>query len=131
MVAAANGEIERLAAGSYVSLTTFKKDGTGVATPVWVSRDGVRLVVWTEATSGKVKRIRNGGRVLLAPCDARGGLQGTQIEGTARIVEDESGLATIQGLLKKKYGLQFRAMTTFAAVFRRGGTRAGIEITVP
>jgi len=40
-------------------------------------------------------------------------------------------MATIQGLLTKKYGLQFRVLSTFAAVFRRGGTRVGIEITVP
>jgi PPOX class probable F420-dependent enzyme len=132
MVAAPNAEVERLASGSYVSLTTFKKDGTGVATAVWVSHDTSRLFVWTEAGSGKVKRIRNGARVLLAPCDSRGGLQGTQIEGTAHIVEDPAQVALIQSLHKKKYGLQFRMFEAFAAVFRRSsGGHVGVEITVP
>jgi PPOX class probable F420-dependent enzyme len=131
MLPAPNAEVERLAAGSYVSLTTFKKDGTGVATPVWVSADGDRLFVWTEDGSGKVKRIRNGGRVLLAPCDSRGGLQGTQIDGTARIVDDAPGLAAIQALHTRKYGVQFRAIGVFTAIFRRGSRRVGIEITVP
>jgi uncharacterized protein len=131
MVAAPNAEVERLAAGSYLSLTTFKKDGTGVATAVWVSSDDDQLFVWTETTSGKVKRIRNGSRVLLAPCDSRGGLQGTPVEGTARVVEDPAELGTIEALHKKKYGLQFRLIGAFASVFRRGGGgHVGIAITV-
>lgn len=131
MDAAPNAEVERLAAGHYVSLTTYKKDGTAVATPVWVSYDGEHLLVWTEADSGKVKRIRNGARVLLAPCDSRGRLQGTAVEGTARVVDDPAAIDAIAALHKKKYGIQFRVFDTFAAVFRRGRRHAGIEISVP
>ena len=37
-----------LARERYISLTTFKADGTAVSTPVWVvSDDGQRLLVWT------------------------------------------------------------------------------------
>ena len=52
-----NAEIERLSAATYVALTTFRKDGTPVATPVWVSGDGDHLYVWKEAASGKAKRV--------------------------------------------------------------------------
>ena len=127
-----DAELERLAAGAYVSLTTFKRDGSAIATPVWVSREAGRLFVWTEATSGKVKRIRNSARVLLAPSDARGGLQGTQIEGTATVLDLAADLARVESLHKKKYGLQFRAFETFGKVFRRGrGGFVAIAITVP
>ena len=46
---ASNPEIDRLAAGQYVSLVTYRKDGNAVPTPVWVSRDGDKLLVWTQA----------------------------------------------------------------------------------
>jgi Pyridoxamine 5'-phosphate oxidase len=43
-----------LAGEKYISLTTFKQDGTPVATPVWVeSDDGRRLLVWTALRRGK------------------------------------------------------------------------------
>ncbi|MEU6182867.1 PPOX class F420-dependent oxidoreductase [Streptomyces coeruleorubidus] len=66
------GSVERLAACRYVLLTTFRRDGRAVPTPVWVMRDGDCLAVWSVADAGKVKRIRNSGRVTVAPCDWRG-----------------------------------------------------------
>jgi PPOX class probable F420-dependent enzyme len=132
MEASTNPEIERLAAGSYVSLTTFRKDGTPVATPVWASREGDHLYVWTEAGSGKIKRLRNSGRVLVAPSDARGALQGAQVEGTAVLLDSPADVERIRRLHKSKYSWQFWAFDTFASVFRRkGGGHIGIEISVP
>ncbi len=131
MSAPTDAEIERLAAGAYVSLTTFRRDGTPVATPVWASRSGDRLYVWTESGSGKVKRLRANDRVLLAPCDARGGLQGAQVEGTAVLLEGDDGVDRVRRLHRAKYGLQFRVFDAFASVFRRGSSRVGIEISVP
>jgi len=64
--------IDDLAAGKYISLATFKKDGTRVATPVWVTREGDHLYVITEANSGKAKRLRNSPRAQVAACDMRG-----------------------------------------------------------
>ena len=57
--------------GKYLSLTSFRRDGTGVATPVWfVEADG-RLLVETDASSYKVRRIRRDPQVTIAPCTAR------------------------------------------------------------
>ncbi|KAA0025093.1 hypothetical protein FOY51_02985 [Antrihabitans cavernicola] len=39
----------------FVLLTTFKKDGTPVATPLWTAPDGERLLTWTEKQSWKVQ----------------------------------------------------------------------------
>jgi Pyridoxamine 5'-phosphate oxidase len=64
--------------GKYLSLTSFRRDGTGVATPVWfVEADG-RLLVETDAGSYKVWRIRRDPRVTIAPCSATGRLRGTR-----------------------------------------------------
>lgn len=64
--------ISALAKQRYISLTTYRRDGRAVATPVWFVLDGTRSLVWTDAASGKAKRIRANGRVAVAPCDARG-----------------------------------------------------------
>jgi len=96
--------IDALAAGKYLSLTTFRRDGTPVATPVWLVRDGDALRVVTQADSGKAKRLRNDSRVLLAPCDARGALKGEQVEGTASLEDAEQTARTAQ-LIEARYGL--------------------------
>lgn len=128
---ASNPEIDRLAAGQYVSLVTYRKDGTAVPTPVWVSRDGDKLYVWTQADSGKVKRIRNRGHIMVAPCDARGRLQGEPVDAAARILDDPAEIARVQKLHQGKYGVVFRLFRAAGGVFRRGKDYAGIEITVP
>ena len=56
----------------FVSLTTFRRSGERVSTPVWVGRDGDALVVTTPQASGKVKRIRNNPRVELCSCSRMG-----------------------------------------------------------
>ncbi len=57
----------------YVLVTTFRKNGDGVATPVWIVAlpDGTAGFT-TEVDSGKVKRIRNNPSVTLQPCNLRG-----------------------------------------------------------
>jgi PPOX class probable F420-dependent enzyme len=128
---APNPEVDRLAAGQYVSLITYRKDGTAVPTPVWVSRDGDKLFVWTQGDSGKVKRIRNRGHVMVAPCDARGQLQGEAVDAAARILDDPADLARVQRLHESKYGVVFRLFRAAGRIVRRGKDYVGIEITVP
>ena len=56
-------ELDRLSSGNYVLVTTFRRDGTAVPTPVWVARDGAELVIWSATKAGKVQRIRRSGDV--------------------------------------------------------------------
>ena len=56
--------------GKYISLVSFKRDGTPVATPLWFVVDGERLLAITDAHSAKVKRIRRDPEVTVAPCRA-------------------------------------------------------------
>ena len=94
----------------YISLTTFKRDGTPVSTPVWVvSDDGERLLVWSAAKTWKVRRIRRNANVLLAPANFRGKERGERVPATARVI-DHPG---IDALLRRKYGWQKRALDWF------------------
>jgi hypothetical protein len=113
-------DLERLSRGSYLLLTTFRRDGTPVPTPVWVGRDGDELVVWSQSTAGKVKRIRNSGTVELSECNARGVPKGETVKGTARILDAD---ATERGrkLLKKKYGITGKVVIG-ASRMRRGAS---------
>lgn len=110
----------------YISLTTFKRDGTPVSTPVWVvSDDGKRLLVWSAASTWKVRRIRRNPRVLVAPANFRGKERGERIEAAARVIEHQR----IDELLRQKYGWQKRALDWFN---RRSTTQwATIELSDP
>ncbi len=88
-----------------LNLETFRKDGNGVKTPVWFVEDGNTLFVRTDATSGKVKRIRNHQQVHIAPCKMDGALLGDWIEASARLVNDAEIERKVDRLLGKKYGL--------------------------
>ncbi|PZG94467.1 PPOX class F420-dependent oxidoreductase [Streptomyces sp. NTH33] len=121
--------VERLGAGKYLLVTTYRRNGTPVATPVWVVRDGAALGVWTAADSGKVKRIRNRADVLVGPCDLRGNPTGEQVAATARIC-DPATTARYRDLIARKYGVLGR-LTLLGSRLRRGvdGT-VGIRVTV-
>jgi PPOX class probable F420-dependent enzyme len=120
--------LDALGASRYVLVTTFRRDGTVVATPVWVARDGASFVVWTTSDSGKVKRIRRTGQVTIAPCSARGKPHGPAVPARAELL-DAAGTERVRALIKKKYRLA-GPLTVNLSRWRRGvdGT-VGIRIT--
>ena len=92
-------EVSQLGDEPFVSLTTFRRNGEGVATPVWVARDGDALIVLTPAESHKVGRIRRDPHVRLAPSTRTGKLRtgGPLVDGTAAVITDSrasSGAST-------------------------------------
>ena len=110
--------VGELARSRYISLTTFRRDGSAASTPVWVvSDDGSRLLVWTAASSWKVRRIRRDPRVLVASSDFRGRELGPRIAGTATLLGDADG-RLIQSLLRRKYGWQRRILELQARIAR-------------
>lgn len=94
----------------YIALETFRKNGQGVKTPVWMVSQGEYLSVWTAAKSGKVKRIRNDGRVRVCASDWRGKPLGDWIDARARVHDDPSVVKSYNRLLGAKYGLSFWAI---------------------
>jgi PPOX class probable F420-dependent enzyme len=117
----------------YLNLETFKKNGQGVKTPIWfaadpardLASDNARLFAYTIGNSGKAKRIRNNGRVRIAPCDMRGNVSGEWVEAHAEIL---SGPDAEYGdrLLNQKY-VPWKQLLNFFASFRRRG-RIGFVI---
>jgi PPOX class probable F420-dependent enzyme len=97
---------DRLAKAQYVNLETFRKNGTGVKTPVWGAPDGTEIVIFTNGDSYKVKRLRRNSAIRIAECNVRGSVKGPWHEGSARLVEDEAGKASALRALRKKYGWQ-------------------------
>ena len=91
----------------FISIETFRKSGVGVKTPVWFARDADALYIWTEAQSGKAKRIRNNPDVKLAPAKADGTPLGEWVPAKANADESDEALKHVKDLLKKKYGTQF------------------------
>ena len=85
----ANPIPEQIAEQKYISLKTFRRNGVGVATPVWFGEDGERLYVMTRSDMGKTKRIRNNPQVRVAPCTIRGTVTGAEFAATARILPPE------------------------------------------
>jgi uncharacterized protein len=110
--------------GKYLNLESFRKNGQGVRTPVWFAGDPPRgtpqkLYLYSEADSGKAKRIRRDSRVRIAPCNVRGKLLGDWIEARAEIVEGEEAARGIR-LLNAKYA-PWKQLLNFFAKFKRGG----------
>lgn len=99
-----------LADERFISLTTFRRSGRPVHTPVWVSRDGEALVVLTPAGSGKVKRLRHNPRVEIRPCGRFGKVsRDTQpVAGIAEVREQPADVLRVRALIRSAYPLESR-----------------------
>lgn len=90
----------------YINLTTFRKNGAAVATPVWFAEREGTLYVETGGNSGKLKRIRHTPKVMIVPCTLTGKAKGPALEARARIVSDTEEIYVAKGALQRKYGLK-------------------------
>jgi uncharacterized protein len=86
----------------YISLTTFRKNGVGVPTPLWFGEENGKLYVMTIGNTGKVKRIRNNPQVSVAPCNMRGKVTGSEFAATARLLPAEDH-AWARKTINRKY----------------------------
>jgi PPOX class probable F420-dependent enzyme len=120
---------EELAKAKYALLTTYRRDGTGVPTPVWIVPLDGALAVWSGRTAGKVKRIRRNPGVTVATCDFRGNHAGEPHAARARVLDEPGSLATRRAIVRK-YGLLGR-LTLLSSRLRGGLDRTvGIEISI-
>jgi len=110
MPADERGRFDVLGAERFVSLTTFRRSGRPVSTPVWIARDGDALVVTTPTDSGKVKRLRNSDRVELRPCSRMGAIDDAiqPVQGSAALVSEEASVARSTDAIRAKYGFEYR-----------------------
>lgn len=121
-----------IAASPFVSFGTYRRNGELVAVPVWIARDGDELVVTSERSTGKVKRLRNDARVILRPCSRMGKVEpdAITVEAAARIVGPALGDAAAGSALRRKYGLQYRVILGVEAFIRRVQRRPGDRVMI-
>ena len=101
-----------------IALTTFRKTGQAVTTPVWFAERLGTIYVETHADAGKLKRLRHTARVTLAPCTYSGKVTGSVSEGNARILTESEESTAASAALAKKYGLM-RSLYHFVRNARR------------
>jgi uncharacterized protein len=112
---------DHLRGRKYALLTTFRRSGEPVPTPVWFGLgDDGRLYFRSEADVGKVKRIRRDGRALVAPCTVRGRPRGPAAEGRARVLPPEEN-DRAERAIQANYGLGRR-------VYEGAGSLANVDL---
>ncbi len=98
-------DFTRLRKANYIILTTFRKNGEPVVTPVWFAEQDGTIYFYTFPGAGKLKRIRHTARVTVAPCTLNGKVTGPSVEGKARILTETQEEAFADQALAKKYGV--------------------------
>jgi PPOX class probable F420-dependent enzyme len=123
-----SNSINILEGHALINLTSFRKDGTPVSTPVMFAQCDDKLYVVTGKTTGKLKRIIRDSRITFAPCDSRGNMLGETLSGSARILppQDWEGVKT---------GVQWRTPALVRFIFNRirdlrAGGNVYLEITL-
>jgi len=130
-------DLQAMGEEKFVSLTTFRKDGSPVSTPVWVASTPEGLVVTTPAGSHKVKRLRRRAEATLQPCSRRGTVApgAPTASATVEIIEppDAAGTKRAVDALSSKYGLEYRAVLGLEKLVtlarRRSGERVILRLT--
>ena len=120
-----SGLTASIGAAQYISLMTYRKDGTGVATPVWVADRGNFLFAWTQADSGKAKRIARDPVVQIAVCTASGKLKSDYVPATAR-----GGEERVRELMLNKYGWKLKFLIWQQKVRGKNIDHIGLQITL-
>ena len=117
-----------LASAKYVALTTFRRPGVPVTTPGWfappLDEPGAFAVITVDGT-GKTKRLAHTATVELQACDIRGRVApGTPtFGGTATVVRDDAGIASVRRAVVAKYGFPAR----FSDLTDAFGSKVGLK----
>lgn len=108
-----NGDraISEIGSSKCISLTTFKRDGSRISTPIWFNVLDGKIFVTTEPSAWKVKRIANNPSVEFAMCTQRGKVTGRTYGGTARILAPVE-LEAVIAAKKRRYAM-FRLIHLF------------------
>ncbi len=116
----------------YINLSTQKKDGTFVNTPVWFAQEDNKNVfyVFSAGEAGKVKRIKNISSVKVAICNVRGDLRGDWLEAEAELVDKEESIRLAYSHFQRKYGLTIKVFDFFSKLFGKYKKRQVIKFNL-
>ena len=112
--------------GRFLSVTSFRRDGTAVATPVWFVSDGRRLFALTDLHSPKVRRMRRDPHVTVAPCRADGRLRCDPVPARAEVLTSTAELEHVRKLLLERYPVSYRVVMFAHRLGRRLRGHAGV-----
>jgi uncharacterized protein len=121
--------LDQLTRTKNVSLTTFRKNGDPVATPVGsVVSDGT-LYVLSYPDTGKLKRLHNNTRVIVAPCDSAGRIPegAPRLEGTAKVLDHDETKVAYRAMARKT--VLARLARVWFALLRKRDPWIGIAVT--
>ena len=106
--------MEELDSARYISLTTFKRDGTPVSSPVWIAGDAGTYVVVTSDKAWKTRRLLRNSEVEAKVCDMRGRStpSASTYRGKGEVLKSPEDLADAEKQLSDKYGWQYRLAKT-------------------
>ena len=95
---------------TYINLSTRKRDGSFVDTPVWFAQEGDtnNYYVFSLKNVGKIKRIRNFPEVKVGICTFSGKPKGGWACAMADLVDEPETTKVAYSILRKKYGIRFR-----------------------
>ena len=122
---------DELSNATYISLETFRKDGSGVKTPVWVAGHQNHLVVITNGTSFKVKRLVANPACRIARCNVSGSqILGDWQQGQCEILPLGPAFNAALAPLRKKYGIQFWLLEAGAWLGRKRSQWVVLQISL-
>ncbi len=124
-----SGYFAALAATKYMLLTTFRRDGRAVGTPVHVVVEADRVFFRTWDVSGKAKRLRHTPTVEVAPCSSRGRGRGPAVRASAVLLDGEAS-EQAAGLLANKHPVLHRRLIPWYHR-RRGWTTQQYRLDPP
>jgi len=119
-------DLDDVLPGRYLSMTSFRRDGSRVATPVWSVSDGERLFALTDLRSAKIRRIRHDPHVLVASCRVDGKLRSEPVSSQADVLTSAADLERVQKLLLARYRISYRLTMLFYRLGRRLHGKQGI-----
>ena len=116
----------------YVNLSTQKKDGSFINTPVWFAQDGDKndFYIFSAGEAGKVKRIRNFSSVKVAICDARGSSAASDVYKRQELIDEEEFKIRAYKHLNQKYGLTIKVFNFFSKLFGKYKKRQVIKFKI-
>jgi hypothetical protein len=101
-----------------ILLTTYKRDGTAVGTPVSIAFDGDRAFFRSYDKAWKTKRLRRDPRVRVAPSTVRGKPTGPAIQARATLLDGEQARVAARALARRHRVLQAVLVPTMHRVMR-------------
>ncbi len=123
-------EREFIEGGSYLSLSTLKRSGDRVATPVWFGLDNNAYYIFSAADAGKVKRLRNFSEVRVAACTMTGSITGEWLDGNGELLSSREDIDRALAALHRKYGWQMKFTDLMSRLSGKYHKRTYIRVTL-